>query len=804
MSIINNTEKNSLANYLLNESEELLEWYTLKKQLSTFSSTPMGEKAILKIEIPRNFDLTKRLLEETVEINNLERENDQKLDFKGIFDIKRNIKLCSKGGILNSFDLLNIADTIASSIRIKKIIFNPEIRPLLSSLVNKIIDHKQLLKILKSSIENNGRISDDASETLYELRKKLKSIRDERRKILESFVHKNSVYLQDTVIGDRYGRPVLPIKVNYLNRVKGIIHDSSSSGNTIFIEPEAVIPKGNQIASINAKIASEEYKLLRKWSNIISDNKETLTLTSDILLQLENALTRSRYSDWIKGKPPKFDQNFRINIIGFRHPLLIWESQKNNSINPKSIDFFINKEVRVVSITGPNTGGKTAALKGLGIAILMSKIGLFIPSNQIPTMPFFSYIYADIGDNQSLEGNLSTFSGHIKRIKNILDVLESKKGLSMVLLDEIGSGTDPEEGSALALSLLKEFANKSDLTIATTHYGELKTLKYKDPRFENVSVSFDEESLKPIYSLNWGIPGRSNALSIAKRIGLNQSIINQAAEHLKPKETENINKVIQGLEEQRERQQKAAEQAAALIARTEILYDELNRNYQFQKLKALEFQAKEKERLTKSIKKAKSEVIKLIEKLRNKNATGEDSRKIGIRIKEIENAFFSEEKITEEYLSWQPKLGEMVRIKSLNSHGKVIALDDKNQSFTVNCGSFNSILPISDLQGINGEKPKINRSKILINSAKDNYSYSKVRTSKNTIDVRGLRVHEAEIVIEEKIRRFHGPLWIIHGIGTGKLKKGLKSWLIKLDYVDKIEDASSSEGGSGCSIVWIK
>ena len=804
MSILNNTDKNYLSKYLSNESEELLEWHTLKKQLSSFSSTSMGREAILEIEIPENLDITKRFLQETVEINNLEKENDQKLDFKGIFDIKKNITICAKGGILNSIDLLQIADTIASSMRLKKIIFNLEVRPLLSSIVNKIIDHSQLEKILKSGIENNGRITDSASEKLYELRKKLKCIKDERRKILELYIQKNSSYLQDTIIGDRYGRPVLPIKVNYMNKVKGIIHDSSSSGNTIFIEPEAVIPKGNQIASVNAKIASEEYKLLKEWSKIIRDNEKTLVITSNILLQIENALTRSRYSDWIKGHPPEFDHNFTINITGFRHPLLIWESKKNNSINLTSINFYIDKEVKVVSITGPNTGGKTAALKGLGIAILMSKIGLFIPSSKIPIIPFFSFVYADIGDDQSLQGNLSTFSGHIKRIKNILDVLENKKGLSIVLLDEIGSGTDPEEGTALALSLLQEFSNKSDLTIATTHYGELKALKYKDPRFENVSVSFDEDSLKPTYSLNWGIPGRSNALSIAERIGLNPLIINAAVEQMKPKETENINKVIKGLEEQRERQQNAAEQAAALIARTEILYDELNRNYQIQKSKAFEFEAKEKEKLTKSIKKAKSEVVKLIERLRDKKATGEDSRKIGIRLKEIENQFFTEEKITEENSSWQPKLGEMIRIKSLNSKGKIIALDEKSQSFTINCGSFNSILPISDLEGINGEQPNIPKSKILINTETDNYSYSTVRTLKNTIDVRGLRVHEAEIVIEEKIRRFHGPLWIIHGIGTGKLKKGLKSWLLKLDYVEKIEDASSSEGGSGCSIVWIK
>ncbi len=804
MSIINNFEIDSLSSNLSDEAEELLEFHILKKQLSSFASTSMGREAMLEIKISKNQYEIKKLLKETIEINNLEKENDQKLDFQGVFDIKKNIKICSKGGIINSIDLLQIADTISASIRLKKIIFNTDSRPILSSTINNIVDHTQVEKILKTGIENSGRISDHASEKLYELRKSLKSIKDERRKILEIFIQRNISYLQDTTIGDRYGRPVLPVKINYLNKVKGIIHDSSSSGNTIFIEPEVIISRGNQIASVNAKISREEYKLLREWSNIIRNNEASLFSNSEILLQIENALTRSRYSDWIKGNPPNFDNNCIINISGFTHPLLIWEFKQNNGIKPIPIDFFINKNTKVVSITGPNTGGKTAALKGLGIAILMSKIGLFLPSRNVPTIPLFSFVYADIGDDQSLEGNLSTFSGHITRIKKILDSLESKKGLSLILLDEIGSGTDPEEGSALALSLLKEFANKSDLTIVTTHYGDLKALKYNDSRFENVSVSFDEESLKPTFALNWGIPGRSNALSIAKRIGLRQEVINIAKEYLKPKETESINNVIKGLEEQREKQQNAAEQAAALIARTEILYDELNRNYEFQKSNALEFQAREKEKLTKSIKKAKAEVIKLIDKLKNKNATGEDSRTIGIRLKEIENEFLIEEQIPEEDSSWQPQLGEMIRIKSLNSHGKVIDLDLKNNSYTVNCGSFNSILPVSDIEGINGEQINIPKSKIFVNSSKDNYTHATVRTSKNTIDVRGLRVHEAEIIIEEKIRRYHGPLWVIHGIGTGKLKKGLRSWLFSLNYIEKIEDAPSSEGGAGCSIVWIK
>ncbi len=804
MEEVNNSKNFVLSNKLAKESIELLEWPILREHLSTFASTSMGKQAIMALEIPLKLVDTQILLEQTKEINNLENESDQIINFDGVFDITKNVEKCFKGGIVSPTDLLEIAETISSSRRLKKIVYSSDLRPLLSKVFDELIDHNQLEKILKNGIENNGQISDKASETLSKLRIQLNSVKSERRQILDHLIYKYSAFIQDKIIGDRLGRPVLAIKVNYINKIKGIIHDASSSGNTIFIEPDGVVSKGNKIASLNAKIANEEFKLLKKWSNLIADNRNSLISMTEILLVIENALTRSRYSSWINGKPPQLVKTLKIRIKGFAHPLLIWNNKKNDSLIPKPIDFYINENIKVVSITGPNTGGKTAALKGLGIALIMAKIGLFIPSEETSIIPFSPFIYADIGDDQSLQGNLSTFSGHITRIKNILDVLTYQEGLSIVLLDEIGSGTDPEEGTALAIALLEEFAIKSDLTIVTTHYGEIKTLKYKDSRFENVSVSFDEESLKPSYQLNWGIPGRSNALTIASKIGLSQNIINDASKYLKPKETANINSIINGLEEQRTKQQKAAEEAAALIARTELLYDELDRNYQYQKSKAKEFQAKEREKLTQLINQAKSEVVILIDKLRNKNATGEDSRKIGIRLKEIESQLVFEKEKKVNNSSWRPKIGEFIRIKSLNSKGKVIASDEKELYFTVNCGSFNSVLSIIDLEGLNGEQPNITKSEIKIKSSHENYSYSKVRTERNTIDVRGLRVHEAEIIVEEKIRKFHGPLWIIHGIGTGKLKKGLRIWLSQLDYVDKVEEALPSEGGAGCSIAWIK
>ncbi|MDC3234315.1 endonuclease MutS2 [Prochlorococcus sp. AH-716-A06] len=788
---------------LSEESIRLLEWDNLKAQLASFASTKMGENAILEFDIPSDYEISRRLLQETIEINELEKNLDKSISFSGVYDITKNIEICSKGGVINSSELLEIAETISAAKDLKKILLDFEQRPFISSFLNRLIDHNQIEKILKIGIESNGRISDRASQKLAKLRQELLSKKSERRILVDKFIQKNTNYIQDTIIGDRYGRPVLAIKVQFAEKFKGIIHDSSASGNTIYLEPESIVFKGNKIASMEARVAGEEFKLLKEWSQIIRDNDKSLIEMSEILLKTENALTRSRYSNWIGGYAPIVENNPIVNLIGFSHPLLIWENKKKEAPKPVSINFHINRNTKVVAITGPNTGGKTVALKGLGIALLMARSGLFIPSIKNPIIPFCPNIFVDIGDDQSLEGNLSTFSGHILRIRNILESLNNKKGLSVVLLDEIGSGTDPCEGTALAIALLKEFATLSDITLATTHYGDIKALKYSDNRFENVSVAFDEESFKPKYTLNWGIPGRSNALSISRRIGIDEKILNEAANYLKPKEVENINNIIKGLEDERIKQQNSAEEAAELIARTEILHDEIKNNYEFQKINAEKIQESERQKLSKHIREAKKEVINLIKKLKDQNANGEDSRLIGIRLKEIETEHLTQKNINKE-IPWSPKIGDFIKIKSLNSTGQIVDIDQKAKSFEVKCGSFRSTLLINEFEGLNGEKPNFNNSKIQINSVREDFSFSKIRTSKNTIDVRGMRVHEAEIIIEEKIRKFHGPLWIVHGIGTGKLKKGLRIWLSGLHYVDKVEDAATNEGGSGCSIAWIK
>ena len=289
--------KNSSANRSLSEeSIRLLEWDNLKAQLSSFASTKMGENAILEFDIPSDYEISRRLLQETIEINELEKNLDKSISFSCVYDISKNIEICSKGGVINSLELLEIAETISAAKDLKKILLDFEQRPFISSFLNRLIDHNQIEKILKIGIESNGRISDRASQKLAKLRQELLSKKSERRILIDKFIQKNTNYIQDTIIGDRYGRPVLAIKVQFAEKFKGIIHDSSASGNTIYLEPESIVFKGNKIASMEARVAGEEFKLLKEWSQIIRDNDKSLIDMSDILLRTEQALTRSRLS----------------------------------------------------------------------------------------------------------------------------------------------------------------------------------------------------------------------------------------------------------------------------------------------------------------------------------------------------------------------------------------------------------------------------------------------------------------------------------------------------------------------------
>jgi DNA mismatch repair protein MutS2 len=809
------------------ETLELLEWPRLAQQLASFASTRAGDRHCSTLVPPLSFGESQRLLAETTELLGLDSLTEGGLSFSGAADIGATVSLCAKGGVAPGEDLLAVATTLAAARRLRRQIEDPEVRPVCSALVAELRTLPELEQRLHFCLEEGGRVSDRASEALEAVRRQLQSGRAERRDRLQEMVRRLGGLLQDTVISERQGRPVLAVKAGVVGQVAGIVHDSSASGLTVYVEPQAVVAAGNRLRELEAQEREQEQRVLVELAALVAEQADSLHHLEAVLTRLDAGLARARYGLWLGAVRPEIDPDpcSPFELRDLRHPLLLWQERQQGGHSVVPVTLAVASPLRVVAITGPNTGGKTVTLKSLGLAALMARCGLFLPCSGTPRLPWCGQVLADIGDEQSLQQNLSTFSGHIRRIARILDALPSEvrsapQGADLVLLDEVGAGTDPQEGSALAAALLRHLADRARLTVATTHFGELKALKYADDRFENASVAFDVDSLSPTYHLQWGIPGRSNALAIATRLGLEPLVVAAAARQMEPGGAGDVNLVIEGLEQQRRQQQEAAEAAAALLARTELLHEELLQRWSEQRHQSAALQEQRRQALETSIRQGQGEVRGLIRRLRQVGQSvqeaagvsqgqgrlaGETARQAGQRLRQLE-AEHRPPIERRQHGGWRPQLGERVRLLALGKAAEVLALSDNGQELTVRCGVLRSTVPLEAIEGLNGEKPappeppqvRVRGGTALAAQG------AQVRTARNTVDVRGLRVHEAEAAVEEILRAASGPVWVIHGHGTGKLKRGLREWLEGVPYVERVADAEQGDGGSGCSVVWVK
>ncbi len=800
------------------EALELLEWPRLGEQVAGFAGTTAGRALAAGLPLASDLAMSSRLLAETTELLALDGLTEGGLSFQGVADLSRTLPLCAKGGIASADDLLAVATTLAAARRLRRQIDDPQLRPVTTALVEQLRTLPELEQRLRFCIEEGGRVADRASPALAELRRQLAAARADRRDRLNGLLRRFAPLLQDAVIAERNGRPVLAVKAGAASQVPGLVHDSSASGSTVFIEPQAVLPLGNRIRQLEGEEREAEQAVLQELSGLVGEEADTLEQLQRILTALDYGVARARYGAWLGAVRPELEAEPTAPLLleELRHPLLLWQHRHQGGQPVVPVSVRVGPELRVVAITGPNTGGKTVTLKSVGLAALMARAGLFLPCSGTPRLPWCSQVLADIGDEQSLQQNLSTFSGHIRRIARILAALPpggvDPRGASLVLLDEVGAGTDPAEGTALAIALLRQLAERARLTIATTHFGELKALKYADPRFENASVAFDVDTLSPTYHLQWGIPGRSNALAIAARLGLESGVLERAQELLAPRGEGEVNHVIAGLENQRQRQQEAAEEAAALLARTELLHEELLQRWQQQKEQSAELQEQRRQQLERSIRDGQQEVRRIIRRLRqgravDTTALGETARRAGQRLKSLEQ----EHRPTperREHRGWRPAVGDRVRVLSLGKAGEVLALSPDGRELSVRCGVMRLNLELAAIEGLNGEKPappEPAKAQVQIRSRRNPASRGpQVRTERNTVDVRGMRVHEAEAAVEEQLRAANGPLWVIHGIGTGKLKRGLREWLATVPYVERVSDAEQGDGGPGCSVIWPK
>lgn len=796
------------------ETLELLEWPRLCQHLSTFAATKLGSIVARNLPIPETQAESEQLLAQTKEVYELESRLHPGLSFEGIQDIGDSLERAVLQSILPGEELLAIATTLAGARNLRRVIDNQENIPVLNDLVSELRTYPELEQEIHRCIDERGQVTDRASQKMGEIRGELRKVRSQITQKLQNIIQAKSGAVQEQLITQRGDRFVIPVKAPQKDAIPGIVHDTSTSGATLYIEPNSVVPLGNQLRQIIRKEQTEAEAIRRTLTEKVAEVTPDLERLLAIVTTLDLAVAKSRYSFWIGANPPRFvnpEENEIITLRNLRHPLLVWQQQheQGNAVVP--VDLLISPQIRVVTITGPNTGGKTVTLKTLGLAAVMAKVGLFIPAREPVEMPWFRQILADIGDEQSLQQSLSTFSGHIRRISRILEALEPEKNdfsplainyQSLVLLDEVGAGTDPAEGSALAIALLKYLANHTQLTMASTHFGELKALKYEDPRFENASVEFDETTLSPTYRLLWGIPGRSNALSIALRLGLKPEVVAEAKTQV-GEATDEVNQVIAGLEAQRRSQETKAAEAQKLLRQAERLYKEVSDKAAALEAREKDLRASQEIAVQQAISQAKGEIAQVIRRLQQGTPNAQDAQQATASINQIAQKYepAPPPKIQPGFM---PKLGDRVRIPKLGQTAEVLTIPDVEGNFSVRFGLMKMTVQLQDIESLDGQKPEsVVKPKTTPSVIVPAPPVPAIRTSKNTVDLRGKRVADAEYILDKAISEAPGPLWIIHGHGTGKLKQGVHAFLQQHPRVTHYEPAEQADGGSGVTIAHI-
>jgi DNA mismatch repair protein MutS2 len=786
------------------ETLTLLEWARIGQHLATFTATKLGLVAARQLLIPTHIEQSQSLLNQTKEIDILEQQLGTSLSFEGICDIAKPLQRASVQGVLNGRELYDVATTLAGMRRIRRSIDSSEDIPTLQELVINIRTYPELEQEIYHCIDDHGDVTDRASEKLRLIRIELKTTRDRIQKLLQNILQRHSNAIHQPVITQRGDRFVIQVKVTHKETIPGVVHDVSASGSTLYVEPHAIVSLGNQLRQFQRQEQREVEIICRDLSAKVAEVGEDLNILLVVATAIDLATARYRYSNWLGANPPRLiTERQQITLRQLRHPLLVWQQQHEQGGNVVPTDLVIQPHTQVVTITGPNTGGKTVTLKTLAIAALMAKVGLYVAAKEPVEIPWFDQVLADIGDEQSLQQSLSTFSSHIRRIGHILAEISPN---SLVLLDEVGAGTDPAEGSALARALLQYLADRAYLTIATTHYGELKALKYEDDRFENASVEFDDVSLSPTYRLLWGIPGRSNALSIARRLGLNEEVIVAAESQVGLAGGGEVNEIIAGLEAQRRLQEEKAQAAAELLQQAEAFYLEVSQ-------KAAELQAREQQlkiaqdqSIQAEIDAAKAEIAKTIRQLQQGTPTGQDAQQATAALNKI-----IEERATPPPpppVGYQPKVGERIRVPRLGQTAQVLSAADDRGNLQVRLGLMNVSVALTDVESLTGEKPKVSpkATKTFQPPATPKKEVILIRTSNNTIDVRGQRVDAAVISVDRAMNAAHasGILWVIHGKGTGKLREGIHEFLNSHAQVTKVALASDPDGGAGVSIVYLR
>lgn len=786
----------------------ILEFDKIIKSLVSLTASPLGKELALELLPETDIKKVQRALMETSDgVTFIARRGSPPMG--GIHDIRDSLRRVEIGSVLSMGELLKTAGVLRAVRNLKGYANDDRIQTEDENSVNQIIrcleSNKRIEDKIYMSILSEEEVADNASPTLANVRRQIRnaqeSIKDRLNDILRS--SKYQKYMQESIVTLRGDRYVIPVKQEYRSEIPGLIHDSSASGATIFIEPMAVVEANNNIRELKIKEQAEIERILQELTQDVGGIVVALKSNVSLLGKLDFIFAKSRLSLDYNCVCPELNDEHKILIKKGRHPLL-----DKKAVVPT--DFWIGEDFSTLVVTGPNTGGKTVTLKTVGLFALMTQAGLHIPANDGTRMSIFKKVYADIGDEQSIEQSLSTFSSHMK---NIVEILNGVDKDSLVLFDELGAGTDPTEGAALAMSILEYLRNRGSTTVATTHYSQLKVYAVTTEFVENACCEFNVETLRPTYKLLIGVPGKSNAFAISKRLGLLDDIIERAKEFL-TKDDIKFEDMLMSIEKNLSQSESEKMRAESYRLEAQKLKKELEQQKKRLDENKDKFMQEAKAEARKILVEARREAEEVILEMRRLEQEVHNTQRHkeaeGIRLKlkrkvdSIEDALASP-LIPKNTLIKPPenlKPGDSVMIVNLNQKGTIIAPPDKDGEAIVQAGIMKINIHISNLRLVDEQKSVINKSGI------GKIATSKAKSITTEIDLRGCNLEEAIESVDKYLDDASisglGEVSIIHGKGTGALRSGIQKYLKSNSRVKSFRLGKYGEGESGVTIVELK
>ena len=787
-----------------------IEFDKVLERLADFTSCDDARYDATHLKPESNLDLAKALLNQTVDAHMLLARFGGP-SFGGLKNVNNALSRANAGSVLNTKELLDIGGVL----RVIRTLSqwrasNAGVQTVLDPIFNALVPNKFLESAIFNAIISEEEISDNASPTLKDIRRKIRIQESKVREQLEKFSRSqaHSKFLQENIITQRNGRYVVPVKSEHRNEVAGLVHDTSSSGATVFIEPMAVVEANNEIRVLQTKEREEIERILSELSASAGEFSQSIKNSYECAVELNLIFAKAQYAYKIKAAPPILNNKGIINLRAARHPL----------IDPKKVvpvDIMLGADFDTLVITGPNTGGKTVSIKTLGLLSMMAMCGLMIPAGDRSEISVFDKILSDIGDEQSIEQSLSTFSAHMT---TIIDIFEEADESSLILIDELGAGTDPVEGAALAISILEALHFKGAKIAATTHYAELKAYALETPRVENGCCEFDVATLRPTYRLLIGVPGKSNALAISEKLGLDISVIERAKE-LVSSENKAFENVVDRLEDTRKRMEDEYDRAKQISEKA------VKEKEEAEKIKAEAVKLREKEmenaksqalRVVEQAKREAYALLQELDKLKKEQQKTKDAAELARRakslvkkgIESIDSAadpIIGIEDDDKDYVLPRALVtGDTVIIRDIGKTAKVLSPADKNGNVEVQAGSIKTRVKLSNLRLCeNAPKKKETKSTVKLQGE------SRLNMAASTrLDLRGMTVDECLIeldrFIDQGLRTGLNEFTVVHGKGTGALRTAVTRYLKASPYVKTSRLGVYGEGEDGVTIVTLK